>query len=479
MNFLSPSVPDQRPLILSHQSTYHADIIVRDASVSVNITDTLRATKRNTAQSTTVSTQEPSISSQMPSIFSQLSTYLQLHRKNSIYGPTKTTKERLTFIFIIATMTFCGMNSPFLSKVSYQSLPVLVFDNAFNVIWFSWLFTVGCNAICAVAIVFGWEQGEQWKQVKSEWTQFWFNIFVSGTPPQCLSSLCAHLMKHHQMTGTLGVYQDGGKYVSLVFLPASVVTIMKNGTQLMFSALFRKWIEKKTLSNTQTFGICTVVIGLMCVCVASIISDNKTTFMDNVIGILLLISAAFCGSVRNHYEQILCRDMKYNAYFVVGMREIPAFCWLILCGICLFFIEPSTATNFFLFAFSYHHGFIIGFGLFLLTVYAKNITQMKVIELSSALTRNLTMQLMPFGTWIISLLFYYFVDERYGENWNKYSWLQLVGFLIVLGGSFLYMKVPKRRPNILVSIQTGTDELMYTKGSVTSRSYVPFAEEGL
>ena len=58
--------------------------------------------------------------------------------------------------------------------------------------------------------------------------------------------------------------------------------------------------------------------------------------------------------------------------------------------------------------------------------------------------RNLTMQLMPIGTWIISLFVFYCVDPQYGEQWDAYSYMQLVGFVLVLVGSYLYMAVPTK-----------------------------------
>jgi len=161
----------------------------------------------------------------------------------------------------------------------------------------------------------------------------------------------------------------------------------------------------------------------------------------------------------------------------------------------LFALYPTAAKRFFSLTFSASQQpnvFMIGFGLFLFAVYAKNICQMKVIELSSALTRNLTMQLMPFGTWIVSLLFYYEIDETYGENWNDHSFVQLIGFIIVLIGSYLYMRVPKlHNQQIVLSIHpsasttTTSNEFghpMFTKGSITgSQSYVPmpYPDEGL
>jgi hypothetical protein len=66
---------------------------------------------------------------------------------------------------------------------------------------------------------------------------------------------------------------------------------------------------------------------------------------------------------------------------------------------------------------------------------------MMVIQMSSALTRNLTMQLMPIGTWILSLIFYYYTGNAdLGESLNQYSYVRFIGFVLVLIGSYLYMR---------------------------------------
>merc|ERR1740123_508674 len=191
---------------------------------------------------------------------------------------------------------------------------------------------------------------------------------------------------------------------------------------------------------------------------------------------------------------------KYYVAICTTMRILVSACVHLfrpfgVCCFVLFALYPTPAKRFFSLTFSASQQpnvFIIGFGLFLFAVYAKNICQMKVIELSSALTRNLTMQLMPFGTWIVSLLFYYEIDEKYGENWNDHSFVQLIGFVIVLIGSYLYMRVPKlHNQQIVLSIHpsasttTTSNEFghpMFTKGSITgSQSYVPipYPDEGL
>ena len=234
---------------------------------------------------------------------------------------------------------------------------------------------------------------------------------------------------------------------------------MKNGTQLLFSALFRKLIEKKTLTFTQTVGILLVVCGLMCVCIASFLNDTSS-FGSIKIGIFILVTVGFFGSLRNHYEQILCREGEYNANFVVGMRSFVSIFWISIIGIILLFAQQPADNKWIEFCggihyiFS-HHIFLLSFFLFLLAIYGKNVTQMMVIKLSSALTRNLTMQFMPVGTWIMSLIFYYFVDEQYGEEWNNHSWIQLGGFILLLIGSHYYIKAPKVAVNLM---QTQTIE---------------------
>ena len=125
--------------------------------------------------------------------------------------------------------------------------------------------------------------------------------------------------------GSCDVWVNLGRYVGLVFLPASVVTIMKNGTQLTFSAVFRVVFERKTLSLSQWAGIGLVVLGLGLVCTACFLHESAASAMSLLCGILILVMTGCLGSVRNSYEQILCRDMGYNANFVVGMRSILYF----------------------------------------------------------------------------------------------------------------------------------------------------------
>lgn len=40
--------------------------------------------------------------------------------------------------------------------------------------------------------------------------------------------------------------------------------------------------------------------------------------------------------------------------------------------------------------------------------------------------------------WIVGLLLFYTTQGRFGEEWTKYSFMQLAGFALLVGGTFVY-----------------------------------------
>ena len=103
-------------------------------------------------------------------------------RRTSIYGPTATRQERITFLGIISLMTFCGANNDFLGKLCYQSLPGVYsgYEGLYNRYWIAWLLTFGTFIVCSFAIIFGWDNGKEWKNFKMQQKQFMLNVSIPG-----------------------------------------------------------------------------------------------------------------------------------------------------------------------------------------------------------------------------------------------------------------------------------------------------------
>ena len=45
--------------------------------------------------------------------------------------------------------------------------------------------------------------------------------------------------------------------------------------------------------------------------------------------------------------------------------------------------------------------------------------------------------------WGIDLVIYYFIDTEFGEKWDQYSWVQVIGFLLLVLGTLTYNGVIK------------------------------------
>ncbi len=331
-------------------------------------------------------------------------------------------QTRRTLMFSICIMLVCGSSNDFLGKCAYQMLPGD--DEGWEGLkldyWTTFWLTAGSFLICSFAIINGRES---------------FRILtVSKFFVICIPA-------------TMDLFVTGGRYLGLIFLPAAVISILKNGFQLLFLAIFRRCWRKKKLTNMQWFGLSVTMMGLILVSSEGLIEDfkDKTKLTMTIIGTAILISVGFFGAIRNTMEEILLQKDSFHSDFMVGMESIISLSVTTILGVYLLFSDPfeqhQKGYESFTACFK-HHGFILCFVLFVLAIYGKDTMQMKVAKLTSSLTRKLFQQLYPLGTWALSLITYSF-NAVYGETWDKYSFVRLAGFIVVVIGTYLYIKPPK------------------------------------
>lgn len=252
----------------------------------------------------------------------------------------------------------------------------------------------------------------------------------------------------------MDLFVTGGRYLSLVFLPAAVISILKNGSQLFFLAIIRRVYRKKQLTKTQWLGLCITIFGLLLVSMQDILDQIATKNSDAlrraIIGTVLLFVVGFLGAIRNTMEEILLQedDSEMESDFLVGMESIISLFFMVILAIVLLFTDPFHEDEDYDDigqAFNYILGFpafILCYILFIIAIYGKDTMQMKVAKMTSSLTRKLFQQLYPIGTWILSLVTYC-IYSLYGEKWDNYAFLRLGGFIIILFGTYLYIKPPK------------------------------------
>ena len=134
--------------------------------------------------------------------------------------------------------------------------------------------------------------------------------------------------------------------------------------------------------------------------------------------------------------------MKFKSVFVVGLRSFASLFVTGIIGIIMYVVPGIPDTLQYIGLYPY---FILFFCFFLIAIFSKNISQMLVIKLSSAVTRNLFMQIVPSVTWILSLSLHYIVldvngNKGYGEGWeSNWDLFRVLGFVIVYIGAALYV----------------------------------------
>ena len=138
-------------------------------------------------------------------------------------------------------------------------------------------------------------------------------------------------------------------------------------------------------------------------------------------------------------------DISKNIDFIVGMESIFSLIAVLITGLIILIIDETTGWNDIIpgvWDALRIVGLTICLCLFMFSIYGKDTMQMKVTKLSSAMTRKLFQQLYPINTWILSIIIYS-IDNRYGEDWDQYSFLQLFGFIVVLYGTYIYYMQPR------------------------------------
>ena len=243
--------------------------------------------------------------------------------------------------------------------------------------------------------------------------------------------------------------------MGLVFLPAAVVTILKNGLQLFFLSLIRVFFLGKKFGVYQWLGLFILFFGLIIVMIHDLLSSSDSSssssssgnsLSSSIFGVSLMVFVGFAGAVRNTMEEILLKKYEFNSNFVVGMESLTSLFSVLILSIIVLQISTTEDWNDIGPGIAHvltvnNHGIVYCLCIFVFVFYGKDTLQMKVTQLSSAMTRKLFQQLYPINTWILSLILHAIVSDL-GEGWDNFAWIQLIGFCVVLYGTFVYYTEP-------------------------------------
>ena len=241
--------------------------------------------------------------------------------------------------------------------------------------------------------------------------------------------------------------------VQLLYINASVWQMLR-GSMVIFSSIFCAFILKRPHYPFMWWAILCVVIAIVIVGVAQVCAtgagqDGVSTGRV-ILAIILTIVAQLIQATQFVIEDFLLHDLDTHPLQLVGLKGFWGF---ILCtGVAMPIVQniDSTEGN------GIHEdiydtfemlrttpiilAFIILYVFFILFY---NIGGMLVTNVYTAVYRTILEGLRTLCIWAVQLIIFYSMggNAEVGEEWTRWSWMELAGFSLLFTGSLMYNKI--------------------------------------
>ena len=264
------------------------------------------------------------------------------------------------------------------------------------------------------------------------------------------------------LPASLDVLGSGVSGVGMLFITASVWQMMR-GSLILFTAALSVIFLGRKLERQHIVGLSLSALGLGLVGLSSWLDSNEvpslysfmfstTSSSDALLGITLTVLSQLCTAIQVVVEESLLK-MTNDSYRPPSPERIVAFegLWgcVIMIGVLIGFqltpgpdhgsAENSVDSIEKLFNSSL---LIFLVGVYLVSIAAFNVLGMKVSKHLSSVHRTLIDSSRSVVVWIVQLGFWYIGNSAlYGTPWTDNSWLQLIGFAILVLGTLVYNEV--------------------------------------
>lgn len=243
-------------------------------------------------------------------------------------------------------------------------------------------------------------------------------------------------------------------YVGLFYNSPSVWQMFR-GAMVIFATVFSVLGLKRPFSQLKAFGIFIVTVALTIVGTSNMLSDSSDQEADfhlRLFGMGMILLGMFLQGGQVVVEELLMKDLQAPPMLVVGMEGV----WGCVIMLVLVFpivgripgsdyggVQESLANDAYMVEHSPELQRVIG--IYLVSVLTFNIAGMMVTYQLSAVHRTLLEASRTAVIWAIDLYFFYYVPSMhsFGEAWNKWSYVQLIGFVLLVLGQATYGELIK------------------------------------
>ncbi|RLN57990.1 hypothetical protein BBJ29_003391 [Phytophthora kernoviae] len=266
-----------------------------------------------------------------------------------------------------------------------------------------------------------------------------------------------HTMAAIALPSLLDLLQTVLSNVGLLWISSSVYQ-MARGSIIIFSAFFSVRLMGKKLYGYHYASIWIVMLAVALVGYAGVghhsDATNTEESANGVLGLLFIFAAQVLCALQIVVEEHMMLALNVSPMLLVGLEGL----WGLVFYVILVPILTLTPTESSAFARTWHEDFIDSFVQvrnsptlmvlilgYIVAVGTLNVTGNYVTKHLSAVMRSITETLRTLGVWTLSLFIYYVLQWQDatspGEQWTTFSWLELLGFVLMVYGTLAYKQL--------------------------------------
>jgi drug/metabolite transporter (DMT)-like permease len=250
----------------------------------------------------------------------------------------------------------------------------------------------------------------------------------------------------------------------LQYVNVSIYQMLRGGA-IVFVAILKHFVIGHKLPKYRWIGVMWNVVAIILVGYAalltmgdsSIAKNNDVKYIDTIFGVMLILSGALVQSLQYAFEEkVLSMDVPIPPPLLIGMEGLwgTIICLFVLypCCYCLPGTDHGSLEN----PFNTYTMFMNSsdvrsmFAWYIVFTFSYNLFSCLIVKMLSAIWATILDNFRPISVWVTDLFIFYFITTSFGESWNIYSYIQLLGLLVLLYGTAIY-----NAPNALSVKLTG------------------------
>eukprot|EP00737_Agarophyton_chilense_P004485 gb/GEZJ01005679.1/.p1 GENE.gb/GEZJ01005679.1/~~gb/GEZJ01005679.1/.p1 ORF type:complete len:483 (-),score=57.62 gb/GEZJ01005679.1/:143-1591(-) len=231
----------------------------------------------------------------------------------------------------------------------------------------------------------------------------------------------------------------------LLYTTVSVYQMLR-GAMLVWTAILSIVFLKRRLTTLNYAGIVLCVVGIVMVGLANIWVEQSSASRNEIIfGITVILVGQVLQAAQTVMEEFLLQDLQMSSVRVVAWEGLFGMAHCLLWVFPIVYLLPGgdhghledVLDAFYMLTHSWAVAGIILTDMTMMLFY--NVFGMEVTDSLSAVHRVVIETLRTLAVWIADLVIFYLISGRtLGEPLTQYSWLQLLGFCVLVMGTILY-----------------------------------------